>query len=134
MKLDLEELKRLHDATTKGPWALIPLLNVPASQGGEPYCLRVSEKGPRFVMVDRSESLCAADGEWIAAIHNAFPAILAKLESDQAALNEAAYALFQIKRMAPEAVPQFASDAHAKACKHLDNFPTFDKEQTDETT
>lgn len=57
-------------------------------------------------------------------------AIVAKLEADQTALNDAAYALFQIKRMTPEAIPQFAADAHAKACKHLDNFPNFDKEQS----
>lgn len=57
-----------------------------------------------------------------------FPAIVAKLEADQTALNDAAYALFQIKRMTPEAIPQFAADAHAKACKHLDHFPAFDKE------
>lgn len=63
------------------------------------------------------------------ALIRSFPAIVARLEASQAALNEAAYALFQIKRMAPEAIQQFAADAHAKACKHLDNFPTFDKEQ-----
>ena len=39
----------------------------------------------------------------------------------RAALNEAAYALFQIKRMVPDAIPQFASAAHEKACAVLDD-------------
>ena len=43
-----------------------------------------------------------------------------KIERLRAALNEAAYALFQIKRMQPDAVREFASDAHTKACAVLD--------------
>ena len=82
MKVDWDELKRLHEATTKGPWMLVPF-NAPATHGVEPYCLRISDKGPRFVSVDRGESLCAADGEWIAALHNAFPAILAERSAAQ---------------------------------------------------
>lgn len=38
----------------------------------------------------------------------------------RAELNEAAYALFQIKRMTPVDVRQFAAEAHAKACAFLD--------------
>lgn len=37
-----------------------------------------------------------------------------------AALNAAAYALFQTKRMTPESVREFAAIEHAKACAVLD--------------
>jgi len=36
------------------------------------------------------------------------------------ALNRAAYALFQIKRMVPEEIPKFAADEHSAACAVLD--------------
>ena len=36
------------------------------------------------------------------------------------ALDEAARALFAIKRMQPDAVPEFAAEAHRKACASLD--------------
>jgi len=39
------------------------------------------------------------------------------------ALNRAAYALFQIKRMAPEAIVEFAKAEHEAACKVLDGEP-----------
>lgn len=39
----------------------------------------------------------------------------------RAALDKAAYALFQIKRMTPDAVRQFASDAHVAACESLNH-------------
>lgn len=49
---------------------------------------------------------------------------LAKLRTDderlRSALDAAAYALFQIKRMTPEAVRAFATAEHAKACAGLD--------------
>jgi hypothetical protein len=38
----------------------------------------------------------------------------------RAALDEAARALFTIKRMKPDAVPEFAAEAHRKACVALD--------------
>jgi hypothetical protein len=38
----------------------------------------------------------------------------------RAALDEAARALFAIKRMKPDAVPEFAAEAHRKACVALD--------------
>jgi hypothetical protein len=38
----------------------------------------------------------------------------------RAALDEAARALFAIKRMKPDAVPEFAAEAHRKACVVLD--------------
>jgi hypothetical protein len=36
-------------------------------------------------------------------------------------LDRAAYALFQIKRMVPEAIHDFAAKSHEKACAILDN-------------
>ena len=36
------------------------------------------------------------------------------------ALDRAAYALFQIKRMVPEAIPEFAAKAHEITCRELD--------------
>ena len=36
------------------------------------------------------------------------------------ALDRAAYALFQIKRMVPEEIPKFAADEHSAACAVLD--------------
>lgn len=46
-----------------------------------------------------------------------------KIVAQQAALalDRAAYALFQIKRMVPEAVPSFASSEHEEACKTLND-------------
>lgn len=38
------------------------------------------------------------------------------------ALNRAAYALFQIKRMTADGVPAFASSAHIEACETLNKF------------
>jgi hypothetical protein len=46
--------------------------------------------------------------------------IASELTRLRAGLDRAAYALFQIKRMKPEAVRAFAEDAHAKACNVLD--------------
>jgi hypothetical protein len=51
----------------------------------------------------------------------AWAELRARAERAEAALRDAAYALFQIKRMVPEAVRDFAAEAHAKACKVVDN-------------
>ena len=40
------------------------------------------------------------------------------------ALDRAAYALFQAKRLAPEAVREHCAKAHEAACKVLDEIPT----------
>jgi hypothetical protein len=37
------------------------------------------------------------------------------------ALNRAAFALFQIKRMNPDAIREFAANEHAAACSVIDN-------------
>ena len=39
------------------------------------------------------------------------------------ALNDAAYAIFQIKRLTPESVVQFSIEAHGKACEVLNSIP-----------
>ena len=116
-----DELKRLHaklpcERLTFGTEQICELN---ASGGYSPIAERVSAREVDQFM---------AYMQFFTTFHNAFPQILAECDAAQNALNEAAYALFQIKRMTPEAIPQFAADAHAKACKHLDNFPTFDKE------
>ena len=38
-------------------------------------------------------------------------------------LDKAAYALFEIKRLVPEAVREYASDAHVAACVILNELP-----------
>lgn len=41
-------------------------------------------------------------------------------QSLRAALDKAGYALFSIKRLAPDAIKEFAAKAHEEACKVLD--------------
>lgn len=45
------------------------------------------------------------------------------IEKLQTALNDAAYALFEIKRLQPEAIKDHAAAAHAKACEVLNDLP-----------
>lgn len=56
-----------------------------------------------------------------------FPDLAAKeIETLRAALNDAAWAIFQMKRMQPDAIRQFASDAHTKACDAIDGLTETD--------
>ena len=45
------------------------------------------------------------------------------------ALDRAAYALFQIKRMVPEEIPKFAADEHSAACAVLDGEQPFKRSE-----
>ena len=47
--------------------------------------------------------------------------VLCREEQLRIALDKAAYALFTIKRMAPEAIREFAAKEHAEACKVLND-------------
>lgn len=52
-----------------------------------------------------------------------------EVEKLRAALNDASYALFQIKRMVPNAIPAFADEACRKACEVLNATPLTEAEK-----
>ncbi len=52
-----------------------------------------------------------------------------EIEQLRTALDRAAYALFQIKRMHADAIPRFASDEHAEACNVLNDEQTSQRQE-----
>ena len=77
--MDIEELKRLHAAATPGEWVSgIKNIGVWTGKVGEGYN-GIAQCYPDGYASDK----WSADSKAIIAIHNAFPALLAKLEAAQ---------------------------------------------------
>ena len=72
--MNLEELKRLHAAATQGEWVSN------SCESSQRDYARITLAGKGSYVGDACEN---SDGACIAAIHNAFPAIVAKLEAAQ---------------------------------------------------
>lgn len=72
--MDIEELKRLHANSTQGEWVSN------SCESSQRDYARITLAGKGSYVGDACENL---DGAWIAAIHNAFPAIVSKLEAAQ---------------------------------------------------
>jgi len=75
MGVNLDELERLYREATPGEWK-----SEPVQQGGKPYATMVEawqfiEPNVCSLWAERGKNY--TDGEYIAALHNAFPALLA---------------------------------------------------------
>jgi hypothetical protein len=67
MNKDLDKLQSAFEATTQGEWRTTPI-------EGTYYCVNLA-RDPRYC----DWPIIREDAEWIADIHNAFPAILAEI-------------------------------------------------------
>ena len=76
----IERLKELHAKAKQGEWVAARVEPQTVTQPfNKPYSPWILGAGPRGVSVDRNTCLHADDAEYIAALHNAFPEIMAEL-------------------------------------------------------
>lgn len=83
MTNDLAELKRLYAAATPGEWEWSERV---VHDDGHVYIPQGSHLGETLIALDNSYEHSAEDCDFIAAIHNAFPAMCAEIERLRAAL------------------------------------------------